>query len=984
MTVGGVVKWTAIVIGVLVVALLLTAFLVVRSLVEPDHERFGNVLDEATKAGLDRTHFKAAADEHMIEMDKGLLKKPPPGEPYPATIVAVADILGLTPEETRVRAVKGQNTWNVWTGGNDRFWDELAGITAGAFDLLKILSSHPEQGYGRYNRWHYLGLVNEPCFEQATAGDSKYGLWLDRPDTKCGKDPYENVGEYRGVKTGVRGENGVEVGSYYGRATGVLGLRLFSNPNFDQEAAEYWQKCMTDGRFYTDPDGSGSDDPECRGYQDAKLVRPYRVGMSCGFCHVGPSPVKPPIDPETPQWANINSNPGAQYFWVDRIFFHETRPRDEVDVPADHEHNFIFQLFHTNPPGSLDTSLVSTDYINNPRTMNAVYNVIARLEPMKRWGQEELTDGEMDNKQFQDYEQTKALGGFWDAQTGRILTARVLKDGADSVGILGALNRVYLNIGLFSEEWTLHFRPVIGGQKISPIKIADAQRNSAYWGATEDQTADMAIFFLVTATPDLLKDVAPEYLQSIEPEVLERGKEVFAANCAACHSGHPPEAPQGSGIDEGICGNGGNGPDYRKCWDRYWEWTQTDEFIERMTEIVKEDKFLENDFLSTERRVPSDLLGTNACSPIATNALEGDIWDNFSSTSYKNLPPVGELTVHHPVSGAEMSFTPKGAGRGYTRPASLVSLWSTAPYLLNNSVGFEDYPYTSKGYYVDGGYPSSVREYGQTNEYTGYAETQRTYASEGTPAGEGYASRSEAPRGGYASKASAKAGYGAGYDTSYSSECPAPDDKDPYLPCVANRMRLFELSIDRLLNPERRRKDPLTELEVPGYMYRTTATSCVKIPKGYVPDLVSNNVGFFNWLAPWAVDEEGNIALGPLPKGFPINVLVNTKLLPDNDEDDTWSHYWRLIKAAPTLLSTFKKLGGNCDNDYLKQSTAQAHAEQVLQDTNFVDTLVGLSKCPDYVVNKGHYFGSHLDPRGGDFVLSAADKQALIQYLKHF
>src|ERR1700758_3838857 len=26
-------------------------------------------------------------------------------------------------------------------------------------------------------------------------------------------------------------------------------------------------------------------------------------------------------------------------------------------------------------------------------------------------------------------------------------------------------------------------------------------------------------------------------------------------------------------------------------------------------------------------------------------------------------------------------------GRGYTRPASLISLWSTAPFLLNNSVG---------------------------------------------------------------------------------------------------------------------------------------------------------------------------------------------------------------------------------------------------------------------------------------------------------
>ena len=66
-----------------------------------------------------------------------------------------------------------------------------------------------------------------------------------------------------------------------------------------------------------------------------------------------------------------------------------------------------------------------------------------------------------------------------------VRTPRVLKDGADSVGVLGALNRVYINIGLFSEEWTTHFKPVVGGRDITPIEIATAQENSAYWQATE-------------------------------------------------------------------------------------------------------------------------------------------------------------------------------------------------------------------------------------------------------------------------------------------------------------------------------------------------------------------------------------------------------------------------------------------------------------------------------------------------------------------
>src|SRR4029453_11580111 len=84
-------------------------------------------------------------------------------------------------------------------------------------------------------------------------------------------------------------------------------------------------------------------------------------------------------------------------------------------------------------------------------------------------------------------------------------TPRVLKDGSDSVGALGALNRVYLNIGLFSEEWLLHFRALIGGQNITPIKIADAQKNSAYWQATEKKKPDIGGFFFARPGPPLLK-----------------------------------------------------------------------------------------------------------------------------------------------------------------------------------------------------------------------------------------------------------------------------------------------------------------------------------------------------------------------------------------------------------------------------------------------------------------------------------------------
>src|SRR5712692_1387636 len=356
----------------------------------------GKVLDEAMKAGRKADSLRAADEDYFHDMDRG--------------------------EQLTANEVKGRNTWIVWTGGNDRFWDYMAGHTFGSLDFLKTLSSHPSiTHFSRDNRWQYLGLVNEPCFEKVTGPRAdRYGLWLDIRREDCPSDPFENEAKYPGVKVGARGKN-IPVGSYYGYASGVVGLRLFPNPNFDEKAAKKWDS----ERFYTDP----------KYYLDKDLVRPYRVGMSCAFCHVGPSPVHPPSDPEHPKWENLNSNPGAQYFWVDRIFFWQ----------QDYS-NFIYQLFHTSLPGSLDTSLVSTDYINNPRTMNAVYSVLARLGASLVTGEEQLAGGERDNKQFQDYPLTAALSQFWDPATGKSRTMRVLKDGSDSVGTLGALNRVYLNI----------------------------------------------------------------------------------------------------------------------------------------------------------------------------------------------------------------------------------------------------------------------------------------------------------------------------------------------------------------------------------------------------------------------------------------------------------------------------------------------------------------------------------------------------------
>jgi hypothetical protein len=808
-------RWRALALGLLVVVL--AAALAVVLWVRNEPVMSGRTLDEALAAGRDAASFPAADEDYFHDMDGGV---------------------PLTPEE-----IKGRNAWTVWTAGNDRFWDGIGETAYGALDFLKTLSTHPNLKTSRDHRWEYLGLVNEPCFVKPTGPDPKrHGLWLDQRSPDCPPDPFENEQKYPGVLTGARGKT-IERGSFYGYATGIVGLRLFPNPDFDDAAAKAWDA----NRYYTDP----------AYYNSNTLVRPYRVGMSCAFCHVGPNPVKPPADPENPKWENLSSNVGAQYFWVDRIF----------DWNADPS-TFVFQLFHTSRPGSLDTSLISTDNINNPRTMNAVYLLLPRLLQGKRWGKETLAGGGLDNRQFNDFAKEGPLTQFFEAP-GTVWTPRVLKDGSDSVGALGALNRVFINIGTFSEEWLLHFNALVGGKRVSPIAIADARKNSAYFQATEAQTLDIARFFLKTTGAHRVKD-APEgtrYLSRDEAQ-MTRGKVAFAENCARCHSSKtvPPPVP---GLDPAGCA----GKDYLQCWNRYWDWTQTAEFKEKMRQIVLAADFLDDNYLSNEARVPVTLLQTNACSPLATNAIGGNIWDNFSSQSYKDLPSVGDITWYHPYTGEAQTYTMPAGGRGYTRPASLVSLWSTAPYLLNNTVGH--------------------------------------------------------------------------FEAS---------------PSVEGRMRAFQDGIEQMLWPAKREKDELLADKIPGKIDRTPQPTYLRVAGGYLPDFLKRLPS--EPLLP-KVFGGGGIEIGPIPTGTPVGLLANANLLYEGPDRSQRLQYDG--KVADLIIKVVKDMAA------LPRNATDEQARAVFK--NLVDPLLGVSKCPDFIVNRGHLFGTELpDP----------DKFALIEFLKTF
>jgi hypothetical protein len=301
-----------------------------------------------------------------------------------------------------------------------------------------------------------------------------------------------------------------------------------------------------------------------------------------------------------------------------------------------------------------------------------------------------------------------------------------------------------------------------------------------------------------------------------------------------------------------------------------------------MRAIVLAPDFLDGNYLSNDMRVPVTLLQTNACSPLATNAIAGNIWDNFSSQSYKDLPSVGTITVQDPFTGEPRPYTMPAGGRGYTRVPSLVSLWSTAPFLLNNTVG----PFN----------PS---------------------------------------------------------------------------PSVAARMQSFQGSIEQMLWPERRQKDPVLGNKVPGVIDRTTARSYLRVPAGYLPDYVREHLAELTRIAPNVFGEDG-LEIGPIPAGTPVNLLANLMLLPETDDPAArLQHDKEIVDLLIRLTKDLKALPPGASDEEARQVFA-----------NLVRPMMALSKCPDFVVNRGHYFGT--GRVGQEPGLGDAEKLALIEFLKTF
>jgi len=476
---------------------------------------------------------------------------------------------------------------------------------------------------------------------------------------------------------------------------------LINDPDCTEgDASTYWwDKCpdphssgvLGYRKYYADPtkDDSGkvTFDPYTAPYQEDELKKNRRfvVGHPCVQCHVGFDPTNPPPNPNEPDWEHLSATIGNQHINQPTMFF-QGAPEDSLARIA----------LQAGRVGTIDTSLVANDFQNNAGTQNNIMDFQNRRVFKHR---------------------------MKDPITGEVkegLTQHVLKGGEDSVGDHLALIRVYVNIGMCTEEcWTPNF-PTPGsffGEKTKqkPFSIAQCAKACEPWNYADAKMDDLAAF-LVTGGPTYLmaaQDVDGKPGSAfVQLDKVPQGRKVFARECASCHS--TKVAPENVRADRIALERFYDGHVFGK--EDYWQYEFTDaerndaafvaqhlvkdasgvlrpkQFVAAAAKGGSEGAVYGQDWLGNDEATPFHIVGTNKCRALHDNHNEGHIWEEFSSLDYKERQSPGSVPrvinrMFPLVGGIEWGEEVITGGPGYYRNISLLSVWATAPFLHNNAIG---------------------------------------------------------------------------------------------------------------------------------------------------------------------------------------------------------------------------------------------------------------------------------------------------------
>ena len=157
---------------------------------------------------------------------------------------------------------------------------------------------------------------------------------------------------------------------------------------------------------------------------------------------------------------------------------------------------------------------------------------------------------------------------------------------------------------------------------------------------------------------------------------------------------------------------------------------------------------------------------------------------------------------------------------------------------------------------------------------------------------------------------------------------------------VKGRVEAFEDAIEKLLWPEKRLdRDSI---------WRTTSESQIELPAENIPDQIRE-------LLAAEIGSDGVFRLGPIPKGTAINLLANI---------DPGSDPAALAELGRKIREVLKQV----NDQRLDPETTRELMRQEL-----APMLFRLSKCPDLIEDRGHFFGKDLPD---------AEKRALIEFVK--
>ncbi len=339
---------------------------------------------------------------------------------------------------------------------------------------------------------------------------------------------------------------------YEGEPSGVVGIRKYPNPLFSPG------KPVGPSNF------------------------PYIFGVACAGCHAGFEPTDPPADPNHPTWNNISLTVGNQFLRAGAIF--------EANLA---ENDPRWQVFHTWAPGTVDTTAIENDGINNPGIITQFFDF-------------------PDRPYFPVQSSLVELTAYGDGNPPA--AHRAGQGGEDDVGCQLAATRVYFNIGMCAAQCMLPHLGTNPPATQTPINLAECASACApganpppyqqlpYFARQQLDAVDECAFFmsaLMTPVPHLAD--APGGRAYLDRSVVARGARVFRAACADCHSnGQPVPSPQNVYSDDLLHEASGYQP-----------------FIGE----------------------PPGEIGTNECRSLTTNWSNGHIWEEFSSDFKRTLGP---------------------------------------------------------------------------------------------------------------------------------------------------------------------------------------------------------------------------------------------------------------------------------------------------------------------------------------------------------